>query len=116
MKRRTRQHVVGTYWEQKGLAWVEPREAELGLIDVPKTQLARPGDLVKVTLGLAEKVLRELPGAGVIVHTPLPASQPGSPGGMANAMVSCIAVALAAAMAPLMVRAAPPVGEMLIVA
>lgn len=58
VKRRTRQHVVGTYWEQKGLAWVEPREAELGLIDVPKTQLARPGDLVKVTLGLAEKVLR----------------------------------------------------------
>ncbi|MBL8934379.1 MAG: ribonuclease R, partial [Archangium sp.] len=49
VKRRTRQHVVGTYWEQKGLAWVEPREAELGLIDVPKTQLARPGDLVKVT-------------------------------------------------------------------
>ncbi len=58
VKRRTRQLVIGTYVEQRGKAWVEPREAELGTIDVPKTQLARPGDLVKVRLGVAEKVLR----------------------------------------------------------
>ncbi len=57
VKRRTRQHVVGTYWEQRGRAWVEPREAELGLIDVPKTQLARSGDAVKVRLGVGEKLL-----------------------------------------------------------
>jgi exoribonuclease R len=44
--------------EQKGKAWVEPREPELGLIDVPKTQLARPGDLVKVRLGVGEKLLQ----------------------------------------------------------
>lgn len=57
VKRRTRQHVIGTYWEKRGKAWVEPRETELGLIDVPKTQLARPGDVVKVRLGIAEKML-----------------------------------------------------------
>jgi ribonuclease R len=58
VKRRTRQHLIGTYVEQKGKAWVEPREPELGLIDVPKTQLARPGDLVKVRLGVGEKLLQ----------------------------------------------------------
>jgi ribonuclease R len=58
VKRRTRQHLIGTYVERKGKAWVEPREAELGLIDVPKTQLARPGDLVKVRLGVGEKLLQ----------------------------------------------------------
>ncbi|MBE2251549.1 MAG: ribonuclease R [Myxococcus sp.] len=58
VKRRTRQHVIGVYAEARGAAWVEPREASLGLIDVPKTQLARPGDIVKVRLGVAEKLLR----------------------------------------------------------
>ncbi len=58
VKRRTRQHVIGVYCEERGLAWVEPKESALGLIDVPKTQLARPGDVVKVRLGVAEKVLR----------------------------------------------------------
>ncbi|MCU0699175.1 MAG: ribonuclease R, partial [Myxococcaceae bacterium] len=58
VKRRTRQHLIGTYVERKGKAWVEPREAELGVIDVPKTQLARPGDLVKVRLGVGEKLLQ----------------------------------------------------------
>jgi ribonuclease R len=57
VKRRTRQHVIGTYVERKGKAWVEPREGALGEIDVPKTQLARPGDLVKVRLGVGEKLL-----------------------------------------------------------
>jgi ribonuclease R len=49
---RTRQLVVGTYEEDSKQAWVEPREKELGIIRVPKTQLARPGDVVKVRLGV----------------------------------------------------------------
>ena len=49
---RTRQLVVGTYEENARQAWVEPREKELGNIRVPKTQLARPGDVVKVRLGV----------------------------------------------------------------
>ena len=49
---RTRQLVVGTYEENAREAWVEPREKELGNIRVPKTQLARPGDVVKVRLGV----------------------------------------------------------------
>lgn len=51
---RTRQLVVGTYFEDARGAWVEPREAELGRIRVPATQLARPGDAVKVRLGVGE--------------------------------------------------------------
>ena len=49
---RTRQLVVGTYFEDRKGAWVEPREAELGPIRVPPTQLARAGDAVKVRLGI----------------------------------------------------------------
>ncbi len=49
---RTRQLVVGTYEENARQAWVEPREKELGNIRVPKTQIARPGDVVKVRLGV----------------------------------------------------------------
>ncbi|MGV3621585.1 MAG: ribonuclease R [Archangium sp.] len=52
VKSRTRQVVVGTYFEDNKRAWVEPREVELGDIRVPKTQLARPGDAVKVQLGV----------------------------------------------------------------
>ncbi|MFT3708632.1 MAG: ribonuclease R [Archangium sp.] len=52
VKSRTRQLVVGTYNESAKGAWVTPREAELGEIRVPKTQLARPGDAVKVRLGV----------------------------------------------------------------
>jgi ribonuclease R len=48
---RTRQFVVGTYQESARGAWVKPREVELGTIRVPPSQLARPGDLVKVRLG-----------------------------------------------------------------
>jgi ribonuclease R len=51
---RTRQLVVGTYFEDRRGAWVQPREAELGPIRVPPTQLARPGDAVKVKLGVGE--------------------------------------------------------------
>lgn len=52
VKSRTRQLVIGTYQEGGRGAWVTPREVELGDIRVPKTQLARPGDVVKVKLGV----------------------------------------------------------------
>jgi ribonuclease R len=51
VKSRTRQFVVGTYQETPRGAFVKPREAELGVIRVPASQLARPGDTVKVRLG-----------------------------------------------------------------
>jgi ribonuclease R len=53
---RTRQQVIGTYFENARQAWVEPRERELGNIRVPKTQLARPGDVVKVRLGVGDSM------------------------------------------------------------
>lgn len=52
VKSRTRQLVVGVYNESAKGAWVTPREVELGEIRVPRTQLARPGDAVKVRLGV----------------------------------------------------------------
>lgn len=55
---RTRQLVVGTYREQGKHAWVEPREAKLGRVTVPKTQLARPGDVVKVRLGVGKSLVQ----------------------------------------------------------
>jgi ribonuclease R len=55
---RTRQQVIGTYEENARGAWVEPRETELGRILVPKTQLARPGDVVKVRLGIGGSLFR----------------------------------------------------------
>lgn len=53
---RTRQMVIGTYLEDGRKAWVEPREKELGRIRVPPTQLARPGDSVKVKLGVGDSM------------------------------------------------------------
>jgi ribonuclease R len=48
---RRRQQVVGTYVEEGRGAHVVPKDANLpGPISVPKTQLARNGDLVKVVL------------------------------------------------------------------
>ena len=57
IKSRTRQLVVGVYVERPDGCFVTPREAELGTIRVPKTQLARSGDNVKVRLGVGEKLL-----------------------------------------------------------
>ncbi len=54
---RTRQFVIGTYHLSHGKAWVEPKETELRLIDVPPTQLAREGDIVKVALGVGTILL-----------------------------------------------------------
>jgi ribonuclease R len=59
VKSRTRQFVIGTYLEGPRGAWVQPRERELGDIRVPTTQLARPGDLVKVRLGIGDSLFAD---------------------------------------------------------
>jgi ribonuclease R len=53
---RTRQMVVGVYEESPRGAYVTPRESELGIITVPHSQLCRPGDTVKVRLGVGESL------------------------------------------------------------
>ncbi|MBL9037560.1 MAG: ribonuclease R [Archangium sp.] len=82
---RTRQLVVGTYVEQGNEAMVKPREAELGIIRVPKTQLARPGDMVKVRLGVGAKLLR--------TSAPLTGEVAGSLGAEADHSVEVLSVA-----------------------
>lgn len=54
---RPREFVVGIYFERGDAAWVAPRDQVLGPISVPKTQLARTGDVVKVRLGIGQKLL-----------------------------------------------------------
>ncbi|MBL8950530.1 MAG: VacB/RNase II family 3'-5' exoribonuclease [Myxococcaceae bacterium] len=51
---RTRQFVVGEYRENKHGAFVQ---TDIGPVSVPKTQLARDGDAVKVRLGVGKRVL-----------------------------------------------------------
>ena len=59
LQQRQRQLVVGTYEERGETAWVTPSDGVLGTIKVPKTQLARPGDAVKVRLGSGVELLNE---------------------------------------------------------
>lgn len=59
VQQRLRQMVVGTYDERGTEAWVTPTDGSLGAIKVPKTQIARPGDAVKVRLGISGQILRE---------------------------------------------------------
>jgi len=48
---RRREQAVGIYMARGKRAWVEPQDARLGeVIQVPVTQIARPGDVVKVVL------------------------------------------------------------------
>lgn len=54
VKDRTRQMVIGEYREHKHGAVVQ---TDVGPVAVPKTQLARDGDAVKVRLGVGKKVL-----------------------------------------------------------
>ena len=84
---RTRQLVVGTYEENAKQAWVEPREKELGTIRVPKTQLARPGDVVKVRLGVGTALF----GGG----TQLVGEVAGSLGSQADHSIEVLSVAFA---------------------
>jgi ribonuclease R len=84
---RTRQLVVGTYCEDRRGAWVEPREAELGPIRVPPTQLARPGDAVKVRLGAGEALFE--------AHDRLTGEVAGSLGSQDDHSVEVLSVAFA---------------------
>ncbi len=54
---RTRELVIGTYLERKAEAYVVPRDTSVPPIRVPKTQLARHKDVVKVQLGVGTKLL-----------------------------------------------------------
>ena len=54
LSERTRTMVVGTYEETRHGAHVE---TDIGHVLVPKTQLARPGDAVKVRLGIGQSLL-----------------------------------------------------------
>jgi ribonuclease R len=59
LQQRQRQLVVGTYEERGDQAWVTPTDGALGTVKVPKTQIARPGDAVKVRLGIGATLLNE---------------------------------------------------------
>jgi ribonuclease R len=61
---RVRQRVIGTYLERGRDAEVEPRDRSVpGPIRVPRTQMARHGDQVKVVLGIGTELLS--PGQGL---------------------------------------------------
>lgn len=55
---RVREHVVGTYFDRGRQSFVVPHDQSLGgPIQVPPTQIARDGDLVRVQLGVGKDLL-----------------------------------------------------------
>jgi ribonuclease R len=78
---RVRQLVVGTYTEQgKRNAFVVPYDKNLqtqGPIRVPRTQMARDGDVVKVRLGVGAELLE--PGEGLYGEVAGSVGRPGDP-------------------------------------
>ncbi len=77
---RVRTRAVGVYRQAGRSAWVEPNDQGLqGDIQVPPTQLARPGDLVKVLLGIGNAVLE--PGEGLYGEVLGSIGRPGQPSG-----------------------------------
>ncbi len=77
---RVRTRAVGIYRQAGRQAWVEPNDPGLrDHIQVPPTQLARPGDLVKVLLGIGHSVIE--PGEGLVGEVLGSIGQPGSPSG-----------------------------------
>ena len=78
---RVRQLVVGTYTEQgKRNAFVVPYDKTLqtqGPIRVPRTQMARDGDVVKVRLGVGAELLE--PGEGLYGEVAGSVGRPGDP-------------------------------------
>ncbi len=76
---RRRELVVGVYEEQGGRhALVMPSDTSLqGPIRVPRTQMARHGDLVKVRLGVGERLLGE--GEGLFGEVAGSLGRPGDP-------------------------------------
>jgi ribonuclease R len=84
VKDRTRQMVIGRYLESARGAVVE---TDIGSIQVPKTQLARNGDAVKVRLGVGRSVLE--------VDERLTGEVAGSLGKMGDMSVEVLAIAYA---------------------
>ncbi len=77
---RIRERAVGTYRVEGRRAWVEPSDKGLREnILVPPTQLARPGDLVKVLLGIGSAVLER--GEGLHGEVLGAIGRPGEPSG-----------------------------------
>ncbi len=76
---RRRELVVGTYFEHgKAAAHVQPNDRALQEpIQVPRTQLARPGDLVKVRLGVGGGLMA--PGAKLYGEVAGSLGKPGDP-------------------------------------
>ncbi len=73
---RVRAQGVGIYREERGRAWVEPRDPTLPVVRVPPTQLARPGDIVKVRLGAGAELLG---GEGLVGEVSGSLGRPGDP-------------------------------------
>ncbi len=77
---RLRSRAVGTYVVKGANTYVLPNDTSLpGVIRVPATQLARPGDLVKVRLGVGATLLEERDGLFGEVTGSL--GKPGDPSG-----------------------------------
>jgi ribonuclease R len=73
---RRRERGVGVYRVEGDEAWVEPNDPTLPKIRVPTTQLARPGDAVKVRLGVGADLLR---GDGLVGEVSGSLGRPGDP-------------------------------------
>ncbi|MDQ3265622.1 MAG: ribonuclease R [Myxococcota bacterium] len=75
---RRRTQVVGTYFERGRRSYVVPNDANMTApIRVPPTQLARDGDLVKVTLGVGEGMVEA--GEGLFGEVAGSVGRPGDP-------------------------------------
>ncbi|MHB8877545.1 MAG: ribonuclease R [Myxococcaceae bacterium] len=75
---RRRQLLIGTYVDRPKGSWVEPRDESIsGNVRVPRTQMARDGDLVKVRLGVGAALLS--PGEGLFGEVAGSLGKPGDP-------------------------------------
>jgi ribonuclease R len=74
---RIRQQIVGRYTEQGGNAWVESTDGQVPRVRVPRTQLARDGDLVKVRLGVGHALVPQ--GQGLFGEVTGSVGKPGEP-------------------------------------
>jgi len=78
VRERRRRHVVGIYHARDSHSFVSPSDSNLqGVIRVPPTQIARDGDMVKVTLGVGAAMLS--PGEGLVGEVAGSLGQPGHP-------------------------------------
>ena len=76
---RVRLQAIGVYIDKGGQPLVQPSDAQLGPVRVPRTQLARDGDLVKVLLGVGQALLPA--GQGLFGEVTGSLGKPGDPSG-----------------------------------